>query len=147
MINSVLMVCVGNICRSPMAEVLAKDLFEKAGKKIDIASAGIAALVDHPADLYAIEVVDAMYGLDLSQHQGQQLTRQVVSGYDLILTMEKGHVEDIHRLFPQFLGRVHLVGKWNGDEEVFDPYKKPKYCFEDSLEKIRRGINAWLRYL
>lgn len=84
MINSILVVCVGNICRSPTGERLLKTaLHEK-----NIASAGLGALVDHAADETASSVASE-HGVSLEGHAAQQLTSNMCRDYDLILVMEK----------------------------------------------------------
>ena len=88
MFNKILVVCVGNICRSPSGErILHKKLPAK-----HIASAGIATqksgLVGKGADAMACEVME-QYGIDLSDHKAQQLTPELCHVYDLILVMEK----------------------------------------------------------
>lgn len=83
------MVCVGNICRSPMAEALvAHRLAGMPG--VATASAGISALVGRPADGLAQELMAAR-GLDLSGHRARQLTPELATSFDLILVMEDGH--------------------------------------------------------
>ena len=84
MFNKILVVCVGNICRSPAAEAKLRQL---APASVQIASAGIQALVDHPADPQAQEEA-RKDGLDLSAHRARQLTDAMCQAHDLILVME-----------------------------------------------------------
>ena len=90
MIKSVLVVCVGNICRSPTGE----RLFKRALPHLPVASAGLGALVGHAADKTATEVA-AEKGLSLEGHEAQQLTASLCREYDLILVMEKRHIEQV----------------------------------------------------
>ena len=72
MFNSVLIVCVGNVCRSPMAEVLLKHRLADQYKNIQIASAGLGALVGHGADVTAQDLMKKM-DINTSEHKAQQL--------------------------------------------------------------------------
>ncbi|PMI08515.1 phosphotyrosine protein phosphatase, partial [Vibrio splendidus] len=103
MFNKILVVCVGNICRSPTGErVLQKLLPNK-----EVASAGIAAeksrLIGKPADDTAI-LIAAENGVDVENHQSQQVTPQLCAQYDLILVMEKGHLEALTQISPEARG-------------------------------------------
>lgn len=97
--QKILIVCAGNICRSPIAEGLLKQSLPDHF----IASAGIAALVDHPADDKAIRVAQ-VHGLDLSAHKAKQLTPQMCLFADLILVMEEYNT-------PQKLDQKIVVNK------------------------------------
>jgi len=143
MFNSVLMVCVGNICRSPMAEALLIDrLSDSNYSKINIASAGVGALVGHEADATAKELMTEK-NIDVSAHRARQLNTELISEYDLILVMEKGHINAVHNIVPSSKGKVHLLGKWS-DFEISDPYMQPRREFEVALELIERGVAEWV---
>ena len=136
---------MGNICRSPIGEGLFKRRAEELGRSVDIHSAGIGALVGHPADPFAIEVA-AEHGLDLNAHRAQQLNEQLIRTHELILVMETGHVKEIETLYPFARGRVHLIGKWSG-VEVPDPYRKPKESFIDVFHTLEKTTEEWCKKL
>ena len=143
MFSSVLMVCVGNICRSPMAEALLIDrLSDSNYSKINITSAGVGALVGHEADATAKALMFDQ-GIDVSMHRARQLSTELLSEYDLILVMEKGHINAVHNIAPSSKGKVHLLGKWS-DFEISDPYMQPRRVFEVALELIERGVDEWI---
>jgi len=143
MFNSILMVCVVNICRSPMAEALLIDRLS-GGKhaNIKIASAGVGALVEHEADATAKELMTEK-NIDVSMHRARQLSTELISEYDLILVMEKGHINAVHNIASSSKGKVHLLGKWS-DFEISDPYMQPRREFEVALELIERGVDEWV---
>ncbi len=89
MFNRILVVCVGNICRNPMAEGLLVQTLSEAGMQaIQIRSAGLNALVGHQADKIAIRLM-LEQGVDVSAHRGQQLNRDLLRWADLVLVMDK----------------------------------------------------------
>lgn len=144
MFNNILVVCVGNICRSPLAEALLKQHLVGKGKQIS--SAGLQAVVDHCADHHTIELATAA-GIDLSDHKARQLTRAMIADADLILTMEQRHVEDITKLAPQARGKTMLLGRWLNNKEVPDPYRKSTEAFQLSHSLILQATTAWSKYL
>lgn len=93
MFESILVVCTGNICRSPIGErFLLKMLPNK-----NIASAGTGALEGHDADEHAIKVA-SMNNISLSGHKGKQFTQDLARQYDLILAMEKNILSKLVKL-------------------------------------------------
>lgn len=144
MFTNILVVCVGNICRSPLAEAMLKQQLAAKGKRIS--SAGLQAMVDHAADAHTVELATAA-GIDLSGHKARQLTRAMIADADLILTMEQRHVEDITKLAPQARGKTMLLGRWLNNKEVPDPYRKSTEAFQLSHSLIQQATTAWLKYL
>lgn len=139
MFNHIVVICVGNICRSPMAEALLAAKLRERGTVVR--SAGIGALVGHPAEPLAAELL-AERGLDLSHHRARQLNDRIVREADLILVMEMWQQKELEKIYPHSRGRVHRLGRW-GDFEVPDPYKKPRPAFEAALALIEQGVAEW----
>ena len=138
MFNRVLMVCTGNICRSPMAQVLLEQALKQRGLDIVVESAGLGALVGRAADPLAIQLMEAR-GLDLKAHRARQLTREIIRSFPLILVMEKEQQRGVEQLDPSACGRVHRIGRV-GDFDVPDPYRRGLPAFEESLGLIDRGL-------
>ena len=144
MISSILTVCTGNICRSPLAEYRFKELL--VDKDIAVASAGVNALVGQPADDSALLIAEEN-GLDLKAHKGQALTESIVQENELIFVMENDHKRLICHLHPFSTGKVFLLGKWLNDPEIIDPYKKSIDMYRAVYEKIDQSIKQWIPYL
>jgi protein-tyrosine phosphatase len=145
MIKSLLTVCVGNICRSPMAEGLFREVAREAGRDVLVHSAGIGALVDHAADPIAVQLMQEA-GIDIGAHRARQISPEIIAESELILVMESWQQQEVERLYPFAKGRVFTIGKWS-DITVDDPYKKPREAFEEALVGIRQGVKDWIPYL
>lgn len=142
MFRSVLVVCVGNICRSPLGE----RALRRALPDLRIDSAGIAAVVGHEADRSATEAA-AEVGVDLGGHVARQLTGPLGAGYDLILVMEPGHRSEISKRWPQLSGRVMLFDQWSGGRGIEDPYRRSGEVHRVVRDKILTAAEAWVARL
>ncbi|MFV8868475.1 protein tyrosine phosphatase [Serratia fonticola] len=140
MFNSILVVCVGNICRSPTGERILQVLLKN--KKID--SAGIAAVVGHDADKTASLVAEE-HGISLSNHVAKQITKELCHQNDLILVMEKKHIELVCKIAPEVRGKIMLFGHWDGGFEISDPYRQSKESFSFVYEKLYESATQWAK--
>ena len=144
MINSILVVCIGNICRSPTAEALLQTKLAASG--ISVSSAGLGALVGKGVYATAAAVM-ADHGHQLPEHRARQLTPDMIQHADLVLTMEYKHIQAIHAMAPHARGKTMLLGKWLGDTEVPDPYRQQRPAFEHVFRILDQACDAWLPYL
>lgn len=138
MFDSILVVCTGNICRSPLGERLLRKLLPD--KKID--SAGVQALKNHSADESAIRVA-SRHDLSLEGHFGKQFTSALSRQYDLILAMDKTHIEQISRISPEARGKTMLFGYWINNKEIPDPYRKSEEAFISVYDLIEKAGQHW----
>ena len=144
MIRHILVVCVGNICRSPMAEALLRSGL-RGQEEMTIESAGLGALVGHPAAEYAVELMREQ-GVDITLHRARQLHPDMVSESDLILVMESGHKKVIDEMDQAARGKVHRLGEWQ-DMDIGDPYRQPKAAFAEALQDIEDAVADWIKRL
>ncbi len=135
----ILMVCTGNICRSPMAEALLRQRLALRGVRAGVESAGLAALVGRPADPEA-QALMLERGLDLSGHRARQLTPELLRGSDLVLVMEAWQQRAVEALLPSARGRVQRLGRF-GDFDVPDPFRRGPTAFRAALVFIDRGLD------
>lgn len=145
-VNTILVVCVGNICRSPVGERLLATKLAARGAPIAVSSAGIGALVGHPADETAARIA-ASRGLSLEGHAARQFTRELGQGADLILVMEPGHRREIARLAPDLSGRVMLFDHWQGGKGIEDPYRRSLAIHETVQDRIAKAAESWAQRL
>jgi protein-tyrosine-phosphatase len=140
----ILLVCTGNTCRSPMAEVLLRRALAEAGVEgVEVSSAGTGAFGGEPASegsyLVALE-----NGLDLTAHRARPVTRELLAGTDLVLAMGHSHLRKLLQLGAA--GRAHLLGKYagtKGDPEVADPVGGPIEGYRaaySQLEEMTRNV-------
>lgn len=144
MFEKVLVVCIGNICRSPTAEYLLRERLRGRGTTVE--SAGLAALAGKPIDPLAGALL-ADSGIDASGHRARQLDETAITAADLILVMQRNHLASIARYSPHAVGRTFLLGKWQGDRDIPDPYRKGLDAFEHAYRLIEEGVDAWHRHL
>lgn len=142
MIRSVLVVCVGNICRSPVGERLLSARLRDRGAAISVSSAGIGALVGHSADETAAAIA-AEHGVDLEGHIARQFSRELGTAHDLILTMEPRHRREIIEAAPDLSGKVMLFNHWQGGKGIADPYRRSRQYHEEVFALIDAAGSAW----
>ena len=146
----VLMVCTGNICRSPMAAGLASHLLlETLRDRVRITSAGVGALHGNPAEPNAVAAMSGI-GIDISSHRARQITGGLASAADLILTMEIMQCEAVRRLLYRKKGKVRLLTDFcpqSRASDIKDPYGGllPEYqaCL-DTLVPCVKALITWL---
>lgn len=142
--NNILIVCIGNICRSPMAEgMLAKALSEK--KDCVVSSAGLNALIGYKPDDAACQLMQEK-GIDISHYRACQLNTEMIRKADLILVMESFHQLAIEAKDSSAKGKVFKLGKW-GEDEIPDPYGQGLEVFKSTLQLIEQGVNQWQKKL
>jgi protein-tyrosine-phosphatase len=99
-VPSILFACTGNICRSPMAEGLARALLTERGADVAVRSAGTGAWADAPAEQEAV-LAAAERGADISGHRARKLEPSDVQDADVIVCMAAEHVDDVIGLVPE----------------------------------------------
>lgn len=117
---NILVVCTGNICRSPMAEGLLRDkLPENFQEKVAIASAGTDALHGNWATGFAVRIMQE-YGVDISSHRARLLSRQMILEANLILAMEQYHLKIIRSLKRKASAKSFLISTFDTTRTSFD---------------------------
>lgn len=142
-VPSILVVCVGNICRSPVGERLLQHRLSERGASISVSSAGIGALVGNAADEDAATVA-ARNGISLEGHFARQFSHDIGTDNALILVMEPGHKREIMRASPDLSGRIMLFDQWAGANGIADPYRRSIQFHEEVFAQIDAAATAWV---
>lgn len=142
MFNSILVVCTGNICRSPMGERLLRQ--QLPGRQVT--SAGIFGLEGCPADA-AAQAVAWRHGISLEGHVARKVTRSLLQKSDLILVMEPKHLRFIATMAPANRGKSLLFGQWLETKDIPDPYHKSREAFEYVFNQLGKASQEWARRL
>lgn len=144
---SFLFVCMGNICRSPMVEAVARVELVKAGFDARVASAGTESYhVGDRADPRAIEVAEAA-GYPLATHRARQVVRADFERHDYVLAMDRVNLRALGRIRAEPASRLFLDGAALDLDEVPDPYYGGREDFERVLVLARAGIAALIARL
>ncbi|MCR9191734.1 MAG: low molecular weight phosphotyrosine protein phosphatase [Gammaproteobacteria bacterium] len=145
MVQNVLIICIGNICRSPMAAALFLEKTNKRSLPVSISSAGLGALVNKEADPHSRALMSDR-GLSIHDHRARQVTAEIIYSADIIFTMDTEQHMVVEKQYPAAHGRVHRLGEWGG-YNIADPYLRPKSAFEHSLLLIEQGVQDWYEKL
>ncbi len=141
--HRILMVCTANICRSPMAEALARRYAQERQQHIEIRSCGTHALTGQPASANGIKAVREVGG-ELDGHASQPVTEELVDWADRILVMELRHASHIRELFPRSDEKLQMLGTFGGTMEIDDPYGGWIFKYRRSRDEIRRCVEAFI---
>ncbi len=144
------MVCTGNICRSPIAELMLKDKLSRDSEKvINISSAGINGINNNRATKKAIETMNE-HDIDLSDHRARFLTYDILKESDLVLVMERAQLKLIHNLYRSEKDKVYLLSTFCPEKkkiDVPDPYGQSIKVYKKSAALIEKCLNGVVEYL
>jgi protein-tyrosine-phosphatase len=149
--KTVLFVCTGNTCRSPMAVGLLRKL---AGRDTyRILSAGTGASQGMPPSLYAKEVMEEEEGIDISGHRSQMLDGNMLEEADTVLVMAQTHRQRVTEWFRSYAGKVRLLREFDPVQEdpdypnIPDPMGQRKEAYVQCKEMIKRSLERAIREL
>jgi protein-tyrosine phosphatase len=145
MFDNILVLCLGNICRSPIAEYLLRDYLTKKNLDIYVNSAGLTAMEGWPAHEISRALMQER-GLDLSAHRAKQVTTQHVTQANLILVMDDIQRQMLSKDFPQSAGKTFRIGEFT-NTDIPDPYGEPIPAFRHAFALIDAGLQSWYSQL
>ncbi|WP_164835654.1 low molecular weight protein-tyrosine-phosphatase [Thermus tenuipuniceus] len=151
----VLFVCLGNICRSPLAEGAFRKLIRERGlgqpesylgARFEVDSAGVEAWhAGEPMDPRARKVLEREGAY--FPHVARQMTREDALHYDHILVMDRENLAEVQRRFPEARGKVHLLLDYLGGGEVPDPYYGDLEDCQEVYWMVEAAVRAFLDHL
>ena len=146
---TVLFVCTGNICRSPMAEVYFRSLCVQNGRenRIDVDSAGMSAVTGYGASEFACGLVESE-GLSLAEFRSKRLERTLAEHAGLIVCMTKMHKTYVETAFPECQTKtftlLHFIGS---DDDIADPYGAPMEAYVQCAAIMKPALQALLEFV
>jgi len=142
--SPVLMVCAGNLCRSPFAAAYMQQQFAAAGVEAEAFSRGLLALPNQRPPVLA-QLVASQFGVDLSGHASQPLLGADLSRADMVLVMGASQRQHIAKMQPACIGKVFLLSQPSGGKDIKDPMGGDEEAFRQVYAEITACVDAWMQ--
>ena len=148
---NILFVCTGNVSRSFLAEMLLKESIRKSGlENISVSSAGVHALSGNQGDPKIIEYLSDME-IPFENHESKQLTEGELEWADLVIVMEKYHLETIINQWPESKDKIELLGAYINSgpvtDDIIDPYGRSSYHYRVMQSQISLAMESLIKKL
>jgi len=148
--KSILFVCTGNICRSPMAEALFRHATKGSGKYKAV-SAGLGAIDGQPPSPNAVRVMREL-GIDISHQRSQMLTGELVQRADYIFGMTHSHVDAVMLMYPSAAEKTFLLREFDEtlhefEKDISDPINGSLDVYLNCRDQIEQGIASMLNFI
>jgi len=135
---AIIFICTANICRSPLATALFREKVRQSDERWRVESAGTWAYEGERAVENVFQVLESR-GLDISDHRSRLATHDLLASFDLILTMEQGHMEALKAEYPDLAGRIYMLSEVTSQNlDIKDPMGGPLYEFEETAKEFER---------
>lgn len=147
----ILVVCTGNICRSPMGAALLRHALAAQPEplsRIEVSSAGVASRNGDPASANAVAAMKKV-GIDISGHSSRRLTQQMLDESLMVLCMTESHRDMIELSAEPVPTRLHLFREFEGakPQEIADPYGQSLGAYEASRDEMVAAIPSIIAHL
>ncbi|MGN6552741.1 MAG: ribose 5-phosphate isomerase B [Verrucomicrobiota bacterium] len=148
--KTVLFVCTGNICRSPMAEGIFRQAVQGRGN-YRVISAGLGAMDGQPPSEHAVEATREL-GIDISNQRSRMLTPELVKQADYIFVMTHSHVDTVMLLYPKAAEKSFLLRDFDEtldsfEKDISDPIGGSYDVYANCRDQIEQGIVSLLRFI
>jgi glycine hydroxymethyltransferase len=148
--KTILFICTGNVCRSPMAEALFRRAVKGRGE-FRVVSAGIGAVDGQPPTSHSVRAMHEL-GVDISAQRSRMLTAELVRSADLILGMTHSHVDTVALLYPPAAEKTFLLREFDEtlesyEKDISDPIGSSYPVYVDCRDQIEQGIVTLLKFM
>jgi len=148
--KTILFICTGNVCRSPMAEGLFREAVRGRGQ-FRVVSAGLGALDGQPPTPHSVRAMREL-GIDISSQRSRMLTADLVRQADYIFGMTHSHVETIALMYPQMAEKAFLVREFDDtldpyEKDISDPIGGSYQVYLNTRDQIEQGIASLLHFM
>lgn len=148
--KTILFICTGNVCRSPMAEGIFRHAIQGRGN-YRVVSAGLGAMDGQPPSAHAVEAVKEL-GIDISGQRSRMLTPELVAQADYIFGMTHSHVDTVMLLYPQAAEKTFLLREFDDtldpfEKDISDPIGGSYEIYLNCRDQIEQGIVSLLRFV
>lgn len=141
-----LFICTGNICRSPMAEALARSIGQSQGKTVNARSASTLGLTNRPAHRHSVKVM-RWNSINITEHRSQPITKTLIDWADFILVMERKHATHVREHFPEASEKTLELGTFGGYAQIDDPIGKWVWAFRGCRNNISSCLSRFIQQL
>ena len=148
--KTILFLCTGNVCRSPMAEGLFRHAVKGRGE-FRIVSAGIGAVDGEPPTHHSVQAMREI-GIDISHQRSRALTSELIRSADLILGMTHSHTDTVALLYPKAAEKTFLLREFDEtlepyEKDISDPIGSPYHIYVECRDQIEQGIVTLLKFM
>jgi glycine hydroxymethyltransferase len=148
--KTVLFICTGNVCRSPMAEGIFRHAVRSRGD-YRVLSAGLGAMEGQPPSAFAVQAVKEL-GIDIAGQRSHMLTPELVEQADFIFGMTHSHVDTVMMLYPQAAEKTFLLREFDEtldwyEKDISDPIGGSYEVYLNCRDQIEQGIVSLLRFV
>src|ERR1017187_9827089 len=148
--KTILFICTGNVCRSPMAEALFRRAAAGRGE-FRVFSAGLGAVDGQPPTAHSVEAMREL-GMDISGQRSRMLTTDLVRQADYIFGMTHSHVDTIALLYPPAAEKIFLLREFDDtleefEKDISDPIGGSYEVYENCRDHIEQGIASLVKFM
>lgn len=147
LMKTLLFICTGNVCRSPMAEALFRHITQ-GREDYKAMSAGICTADGQPPSQNAVDAMKEM-GIDITSFRSQSLTKDLVKKADYIFCMTRGHLETVVSMYPEVVEKTFLLMEFTDDKDndIPDPIGSSLEVYEECRDTILKGIESIVEFI